>query len=62
MKFYVLKFKNIQILLLEWLKASEVPFNFLEKICTECYTQQEHFKIYGSFEFQDTVKCLKNIP
>ena len=27
----------------------------------ECYTQQEHFKIQGSFKFQNTAECLKNI-
>ena len=26
------------------------------------YAQQKHLKIYGSFEFRDTVSNLKNIP
>ena len=40
---------------------SEYPLILEKKICTECYTQQEHFKIDGLFEFQDTVKCLEKI-
>ena len=37
---------------MEWLKViRQSTLLFFRKIYTEGYTQQEHFKIYGLFEF-----------